>query len=80
AGIATMAVGNIYEPDHANSILMAGRADLVCLARPHLSNPYWTLHAAASLGDQAERWPDPYLAGAEQMHRLAERAETIGKV
>ena len=79
-GIATMAVGNIYEPDHANSILMAGRADLVCLARPHLANPYWTLHAAAALGDNNEKWPDPYLAGAEQMQRLAERAETIGKV
>ena len=50
-GIATMAVGNIYEPDHVNSILMAGRADLVCLARPHLADPYWTLHAAATLGD-----------------------------
>ncbi len=46
-GVATLAVGNIYEPDHVNSILMAGRADLVCLARPHLANPYWTLHAAA---------------------------------
>ena len=34
AGIATLAVGNIYEADHVNSILMAGRADLVCLARP----------------------------------------------
>ena len=45
-----MAVGNIYEPDHVNSILMAGRADLVCLARPHLADPYWTLHAAAQLG------------------------------
>ena len=50
-GMATMAVGNIYEPDHVNSILMAGRADLVCLARPHLTDPYWTLHAAAALGD-----------------------------
>jgi anthraniloyl-CoA monooxygenase len=27
---STMAVGNIYEPDHVNSILMAGRADLCC--------------------------------------------------
>ena len=44
-GMATMAVGNIYEPDHVNSILMAGRADLVCLARPHLTDPYWTLRA-----------------------------------
>ena len=75
-GIATMAVGNIYEPDHVNSILMAGRADLVCLARPHLADPYWTLHAAAALGDTGERWPDPYLAGRDQLHRLAARGET----
>ncbi len=53
-GMATMAVGNIYEPDHVNSILLAGRADLVCLARPHLSDPYWTLHAAVALGDKTE--------------------------
>ena len=46
--LATMAVGNIYEPDHANSILAAGRADLVALARPHLVDPFWTLRAAAS--------------------------------
>ncbi len=60
-GMATMAVGNIFEPDHVNSILMAGRADLVCLARPHLADPYWTLHAAAKLGDRGETWPQPYL-------------------
>ena len=60
-----MAVGNIYEPDHVNSILMAGRADLVCLARPHLADPYWTLHAAATLGDRGVTWPDPYLPGRD---------------
>jgi anthraniloyl-CoA monooxygenase len=75
-GMATMAVGNIYEPDHVNSILMAGRADLVCLARPHLADPYWTLHAAAGLGDTGERWPDPYQAGRDQLYRLAARRET----
>lgn len=75
-GMATMAVGNIYEPDHVNSILMAGRADLVCLARPHLADPYWTLHAAAALGDFNERWPLPYLPGRNQLHRLAARGET----
>jgi anthraniloyl-CoA monooxygenase len=69
-GIATMAVGNIYEPDHVNSILMAGRADLCCLARPHLADPYWTLHAAAQLGYRGETWPKPYLAGRDQLHRL----------
>ncbi len=77
AGLATMAVGNITEPDHVNSILMAGRADLVCLARPHLADPYWTLHAASHLGDRQERWPDPYLAGRDQLWRLRERAEEL---
>ena len=74
-GMATMAVGNIYEPDHVNSILMAGRADLVCLARPHLANPYWTLHAAAKLGDRGEAWPSPYYAGRDQLYRLSGGAE-----
>ncbi|MEE4120840.1 MAG: bifunctional salicylyl-CoA 5-hydroxylase/oxidoreductase [Paracoccaceae bacterium] len=77
-GIPTMAVGNIYEPDHVNSILMAGRADLVCLARPHLADPYWTLHAAAALGDEDTAWPDPYLPGRDQIRRLAQRGEGIG--
>ena len=81
-GMATMTVGNIYEPDHANSILMAGRADLVCLARPHLSDPYWTLHAAATLGDKQTEWPKPYLPGRDQALRLAERGpeQMTGKV
>ncbi len=77
-GIPTMAVGNIYEPDHVNSILMAGRADLVALARPHLADPYWTLHAAAALQDEETQWPLPYLPGRDQMRRLAERGEGLG--
>jgi anthraniloyl-CoA monooxygenase len=76
-GMATIAVGNIYEPDHVNSVLMAGRADLVCLARPHLADPYWTLRAAARLGDRGETWPAPYYAGRDQLHRLAESAEAM---
>ncbi|MGB7242838.1 MAG: bifunctional salicylyl-CoA 5-hydroxylase/oxidoreductase, partial [Sulfitobacter sp.] len=80
-GIRTMAVGNIFEPDHVNSILMAGRADLVCLARPHLSDPYWTLHAATALGDRQEIWPKPYEAGRDQSWRLADReAEMAGNL
>tara|TARA_B100000676_G_scaffold313470_1_gene395185 strand:- start:6420 stop:8723 length:2304 start_codon:yes stop_codon:yes gene_type:complete len=76
--MATMAVGNIYEPDHVNSILLAGRADLVCLARPHLANPYWTLYAAANLGDSLTAWPKPYLAGQDQLMRLGARGEGLG--
>lgn len=81
AGIKTMAVGNIYEADHVNSILIAGRADLVCIARAHLADPYWTLHAATALGDRQEIWPAPYEAGRDQAWRLADRdAEIAGNV
>lgn len=77
-GIQTMAVGNIYEADHANSILMAGRADLVAVGRPHLADPYWTVHEAARIGDRHEPWPRPYEAGRDQAWRLADReAEMI---
>ncbi|WP_439521871.1 bifunctional salicylyl-CoA 5-hydroxylase/oxidoreductase [Marivita sp.] len=76
-GMPTMAVGNIFETDHVNSILIAGRADLVCLARPHLADPYWTLHAALELGDTGVTWPDPYLAGRDQAYRLRERAQEM---
>jgi anthraniloyl-CoA monooxygenase len=78
AGLCTMAVGNIYEADHANSILMAGRADLVAVGRPHLADPYWTLHEAARIGDRHAQWPLPYEAGRDQAWRLADRdAEMI---
>lgn len=81
AGIATLAVGNIYEPDHVNSILMAGRADLVCLARPHLANPYWTLHAGADAHYQGTTWPKPYWPGRDQLHRIKSRPDVLaGKV
>ncbi len=81
-GVATLAVGNIYEPDHVNSILLAGRADLVCLGRPHLADPYWTLHAAADLHYMGAAWPKPYQRGAEQLNRLKARVAeaTMGKV
>jgi anthraniloyl-CoA monooxygenase len=74
-GMATMAVGNIFEPDHVNSILMAGRADLVCLARPHLADPYWTLHAAAKFADRGESWPLPYHPGRDQLFRINQSSE-----
>lgn len=73
ADVAVMAVGNIYETDHVNSILAGGRADLCCLARPHLTEPYWTLHAAAEQGYSDVEWPVQYLPGRDQLVRLAER-------
>jgi anthraniloyl-CoA monooxygenase len=74
-GIATMAVGAIFEPDHVNSIVMAGRADLCAIGRPHLADPCWTLHASAALGYDAMPWPRQYLAGKAQLVRNLARAK-----
>jgi len=71
--LATMAVGNIYEPDHANSILAAGRADLVALARPHLVDPFWTIRAAAQLDYRDIAIPPQYLNGVAQLARNLKR-------
>ena len=73
-GIPTIAVGNIFEADHVNSIIAAGRADLCALARPHLSNPAWTLSAAAEQRFHEQCWPNPYLSGKAQLERNFERA------
>jgi anthraniloyl-CoA monooxygenase len=75
AQVKTMAVGNIYEPDHVNSILAAGRADLCALARPHLMDPNWSLRAAAELGYGGLAGPKQYRPGQQQMQRnLARKA------
>jgi anthraniloyl-CoA monooxygenase len=71
AGIPTIAVGNITAADQVNTIVAAGRADLVALARPHLTNPHLTLEAAAHYGQAAQHWPNPYLAAKSQAMRLA---------
>jgi anthraniloyl-CoA monooxygenase len=59
-GIPTMTVGAITTPDEVNSILLAGRADLCVLARPHLRDPYWTLHAAQAQEFYDMLWPPQY--------------------
>ncbi|CDO37056.1 bifunctional salicylyl-CoA 5-hydroxylase/oxidoreductase [Novosphingobium sp. KN65.2] len=63
AGIPTIAVGNIVDADQVNSILTAGRADLVALGRTHLFDPVWTLRAATSAGYEEHPVPGPYKPG-----------------
>ena len=77
AGVPTIAVGNITEPDQVNAIIAAGRADLCALARPHLSDPNWTLHAAAQLGYSGQSWPVQYLTGKEQLERTLRRQREL---
>lgn len=73
ARLATMCVGNITTADQANTILAAGRADLVALGRPHLADPSFTLQAAAEYGHEAHFCPPQYLAGFEQALRNSQR-------
>jgi anthraniloyl-CoA monooxygenase len=75
AGIPTIAVGNITDADQVNSIIAAGRADLCALGRPHLSDPQWTLRAAAELGFAGQWWPVQYLPGKSQLERTLQRAK-----
>jgi anthraniloyl-CoA monooxygenase len=75
AGIPTIAVGNITDADQVNAIIAAGRADLCALARPHLTDPYWTLRAAAELGYKDQYWPVQYTTGRRQLERLVSRAK-----
>ncbi|MEV6792154.1 bifunctional salicylyl-CoA 5-hydroxylase/oxidoreductase [Streptomyces sp. NPDC051320] len=64
--VPVIAVGAISSWDDVNSLLLAGRTDLCALARPHLYDPHWTLHAAAEQGyaGDAAPWPLPYRAGS----------------
>jgi hypothetical protein len=77
ARVPTIAVGNVTEPDQVNGIIAAGRADMVALGRPHLSDPHWTLHAATSLGYGGQPWPRQYYLGRVQSEREAERARQM---
>jgi anthraniloyl-CoA monooxygenase len=73
AEVATMCVGNITTADQVNTILAAGRADLVALGRPHLVDPGFTMKAAAWYGAVDAYCPPQYLPGKEQIFRNSVR-------
>jgi anthraniloyl-CoA monooxygenase len=73
ARVATMCVGNITTADQVNTILAAGRADLVALGRPHLVDPSFTLRAAAWYGASEVACPPQYQPGKEQIFRNSVR-------
>jgi anthraniloyl-CoA monooxygenase len=77
AHVKTIAVGNITEADQVNGIIASGRADLCSLARPHLTDPNWTLHAAAQLGYRDQWWPPQYYSGRDQLIRLLQRQQEL---
>jgi anthraniloyl-CoA monooxygenase len=73
AGLATMCVGAITTADQVNTIIAAGRADLVALARPHLVDPFFTMKAAAWYGATDIYCPPQYLPGRDQIFRNSVR-------
>ena len=73
AGLATMCVGAITSADQVNTIVAAGRADLVALARPHLVDPFFTMKAAAWYGATDIHCPPQYLSGRDQIFRNSVR-------
>jgi len=73
AGLATMCVGAITGADQVNTIIAAGRADLVALARPHLVDPSFTMKAAAWYGADSIACPVQYRPGRDQLFRNSER-------
>ena len=54
SGLPTIAVGLITEAQQAETVLQAGEADLVALARAFLYEPRWGWHAAAALGGEVQ--------------------------
>ncbi|WP_417452017.1 bifunctional salicylyl-CoA 5-hydroxylase/oxidoreductase [Kordiimonas sp.] len=72
-GLPVMTVGAITLPEQINTILAAGRADLVALARPHLNDPAFTRRAAAHYGVTDPHWPIQYKTGEYQQLREAEK-------
>ncbi len=68
-GVPTITVGAVSSVDDVNTIILAGRADLCALARPHLVDPYWTLNAAIDQEYGGHPWPDQYLSGRTARRR-----------
>ncbi|WP_018699412.1 bifunctional salicylyl-CoA 5-hydroxylase/oxidoreductase [Amorphus coralli] len=73
AKVKTIAVGNITSADQVNTILAAGRADLVAIGRPHLTHPAITMQASADYGFTGTYCPTQYFPGYEADLRNAQR-------
>lgn len=75
--IPVVAVGNITEADQANSIIMAGRADLVAIGRPHLVDPAWTARAAAEAQLRDFAVHNAYSTGQAQLRGIFNKKQML---
>jgi anthraniloyl-CoA monooxygenase len=74
-GIPTIVAGNITTADQCNTLVAAGRTDLVALARPLLADPHFLLRAAARYGHEAQSWPRQYLSAKPATYSLARKEQ-----
>ena len=80
-GIATIVAGNVTTADQANTMVAAGRTDIVAFGRVIMNEPHFVLKAAAHYGCEKQYWAPQYLSGKflaeilaakdnEEMHEL----------
>ncbi|MEM7501263.1 MAG: FAD-dependent monooxygenase [Pseudomonadota bacterium] len=62
-GIPTIVAGNITTADQANTLIAAGRTDIVAFGRQIMNQPHFVLMAAAHYGHKKQHWPPQYASG-----------------
>ena len=72
-GIPVIVAGNITSADQANTLVAAGRTDIVALARNIMNEPHFVLQAAAHYGHEDQFWPPQYLSGKFLAEALADK-------
>jgi len=72
-GIPTIVAGNITTADQANTLVAAGRTDIVAFGRAIMNEPHFVLQAAAHYGHTDQYWAPQYLAGKFMAEILADK-------
>jgi anthraniloyl-CoA monooxygenase len=72
-GIPTIVAGNITTADQANTLIAAGRTDIVAFGRPIMNEPHFVLSAAARYGNKGQYWAPQYMSGKALAEGLAEK-------
>jgi anthraniloyl-CoA monooxygenase len=62
-GIPTIVAGNIATADQANTLVAAGRTDIVAFGRAIMNEPHFVLRAAAHYGNRNQYWAPQYQSG-----------------
>lgn len=70
-GIPTIVAGNVTSADQANTLVAAGRTDIVAMGRPIMNEPHLVLSAAAHYGHRKQYWPPQYHSGKPAAEALA---------